>query len=75
MPDKPSRLLPQLTPENEHFWCGGADGELRLLRCRPGKRVGSALHFLGQLIAEDPTLNEPETLRARLVDWSTRSPE
>ena len=48
---------------------------MAVLRCRPGKRVGSALHFLGQLIAEDPTLNEPETLRAQLVTWSARCPE
>jgi uncharacterized OB-fold protein len=25
--------LPEVTPENEHFWRGGAAGELRLLRC------------------------------------------
>ena len=31
--DKPFRLLPAVTSENEHFWRGGADGELRLLRC------------------------------------------
>jgi uncharacterized OB-fold protein len=30
---KPFRLLPEVTPQNEHFWCGGADGELRFLRC------------------------------------------
>jgi uncharacterized OB-fold protein len=29
------RILPALTPENEHFWTGGAHGELRMLRCRP----------------------------------------
>ena len=33
MSDRPFRLLPQLTPENEHFWTGGAENELRLLRC------------------------------------------
>jgi uncharacterized OB-fold protein len=33
-PKKPFRLLPQVTPENEHFWHGGASGELRFLRCR-----------------------------------------
>ena len=33
MAEKPSRLLPQVTPENEHFWLGGAEGELRFLRC------------------------------------------
>ena len=33
MAEKPLRLLPQVTPENEHFWLGGADNELRFLRC------------------------------------------
>jgi len=33
MTDKPFRVLPKLTPQNEHFWQGGADGELRFLRC------------------------------------------
>jgi len=27
------RVLPAITPENEHFWRGGADGELRFLAC------------------------------------------
>lgn len=31
--DKPFRILPALTPENEHFWQGGAEGELRFLHC------------------------------------------
>jgi uncharacterized OB-fold protein len=30
---KPFRLVPQVTEENEHFWKGGAEGELRFLRC------------------------------------------
>ena len=34
MSDKPFRVLPRVTPLNEHFWCGGADGELRFLRCQ-----------------------------------------
>jgi uncharacterized OB-fold protein len=25
--------LPRLTPESDFFWTGGADGELRMLRC------------------------------------------
>ncbi len=33
MTDQPFRILPAVTPENEHFWRGGADGELRILRC------------------------------------------
>jgi uncharacterized OB-fold protein len=31
--DPPFRILPQVTPENEHFWKGGAAGELRFLAC------------------------------------------
>lgn len=30
---RPFRVLPAVTPENEHFWLGGAGGELRFLRC------------------------------------------
>lgn len=37
-PDKPFRLLPRVTPSNEHFWRGGRDGELRFLRCRDCSR-------------------------------------
>jgi uncharacterized OB-fold protein len=33
MADLPIRVLPALTPENEHFWTGGAQGALRFLRC------------------------------------------
>jgi len=31
--ERPFRLLPQITPENEHYWKGGARGELTFLRC------------------------------------------
>ena len=34
MTEKPTRILPAVTPENAHFWQGGAEGELRFLRCR-----------------------------------------
>lgn len=30
---KPFRLLPLVTPENEHYWTSGARGELCFLRC------------------------------------------
>lgn len=33
--DPPFRILPRVGPENEHFWQGGAQGELRFLRCGP----------------------------------------
>jgi uncharacterized protein len=32
--DKPFRVLPRVTDQNEHFWRGGADGALRFLRCQ-----------------------------------------
>ena len=32
--DKPFRILPRVTPQNEHFWRGGEHGELRFLRCQ-----------------------------------------
>jgi uncharacterized OB-fold protein len=35
MSDKPFRVLPRVTDLNRHFWTGGAEGELRFLRCRP----------------------------------------
>ncbi len=31
---RPFRVLPRVTAANEHFWTGGADGELRILTCR-----------------------------------------
>lgn len=35
------RILPQVTPENEHFWKGGAEGELRFLGC---EACGTLVH-------------------------------
>ena len=32
---KPFRLQPAVDPENEHYWKGGARGELCFLRCEP----------------------------------------
>ncbi len=34
MSEKPFRLLPEVGPGNAHFWHGGAEGELRFLRCQ-----------------------------------------
>jgi hypothetical protein len=28
------RPLPRITEMNHHFWCGGADGRLHILRCQ-----------------------------------------
>ena len=30
---RPYRVPPRIAPDNEHFWTGGAEGELRFLRC------------------------------------------
>lgn len=30
---QPFRVLPRVDDQNEHYWTGGADGELRILRC------------------------------------------
>lgn len=38
MSERPFVVLPALTRENEHFWTGGAAGELRFLRCRDCQR-------------------------------------
>lgn len=34
MSDKYQRTLPVIDDENRHFWQGGADGRLHLMRCR-----------------------------------------
>ncbi|MEJ5255820.1 MAG: OB-fold domain-containing protein [Acidimicrobiales bacterium] len=41
MTDRPFRVLPRVTEQNEHFWRGGAHGELRFLRCQ---RCGYWIH-------------------------------
>jgi uncharacterized OB-fold protein len=41
MSEKPFRVLPRVTKRNAHFWQGGADGRLHLLRCR---RCGRYAH-------------------------------
>jgi len=33
MSDKPQRPLPLLDSENRDFWTGGAEGELRIMKC------------------------------------------
>ena len=39
------------------------------LGCDPGPGVGRALHYLTQAVAEDPSRNEPDALRALLDTW------
>jgi hypothetical protein len=33
--ENPFRVLPKVTDQNRHFWCGGEQGQLRFLRCTP----------------------------------------
>ena len=39
MPDDVTRPLPQVTPFNEWYWTSGADGQLRIQRCRDCKAL------------------------------------
>lgn len=39
MAEKPFRVLPKITPLNEHFWRGGADGRLHFLRCQSCRHI------------------------------------
>ena len=34
MSEAPFRILPRVNDRNRHFWTGGAEGELRFLRCQ-----------------------------------------
>jgi len=50
-PVRPLRILPAVTVDNEHFWRGGQEGELRFQRCQdcgwwlhpPGPRCPNCL--------------------------------
>ena len=33
---EPRRAFPVITEANRHFWCGGSDGRLHILRCAAG---------------------------------------
>lgn len=33
------RILPEVTDQNRHFWCGGEDGKLHMLRCDDCRHV------------------------------------
>jgi len=33
MSERPMRVLPEVTPQTEHFWRGGREGKLFFLRC------------------------------------------
>jgi uncharacterized OB-fold protein len=70
MTDRPFRIKPAVNEENEHFWKGGADGELCFLRC---KACRSYIHppapICGECLGREYA---PEAVsgRARLVTFT-----
>jgi uncharacterized OB-fold protein len=54
MTEKPFRVLPRVTPQNEHFWRGGAEGKLQFLRCSPcGSYVHPPAPVCGRCLSKD----------------------
>lgn len=51
------------------------DGQqvMEILGLPPGPAVGRALAHLTELVVEDPARNQPETLRALLLEWAAGS--
>lgn len=45
---------------------------MEILRCGPGNRVGAALRFAAELVASDPSCNDPMTLRNALLVWDAQ---
>lgn len=67
---RPFRVLPQVTPENEHYWTGGARGELCFLRCAP---CGTFVHPPSPVCPECLSKQLAPTAvsgRARLLTWT-----
>ena len=76
---RPFRVLPAVTPENEHFWLGGAEGELRFLRCADCRYMKmNTLEKLHRCLDTlRPRVELPEDLRhraeapiLRMLEWS-----
>jgi hypothetical protein len=65
MTDKPFRVLPRVTEQNEHFWRGGALRMLRMLRCQhDGYWIHPPAPICPQCLRKDV---EPETLSGDAV--------
>lgn len=68
--EKPFRVLPLVTPENEHYWKGGARGELVFLRCG---ECGTYVHPPSPVCPECLSRElAPAAVsgRARLLTWT-----
>jgi uncharacterized OB-fold protein len=48
------RLFPAITEANRHFWCGGRDGRLHILRC------GACSHWIHPFAARCPVCRAAE---------------
>ena len=54
MSENPFRVLPRVTPQNRHFWSGGAEGKLQFLRCEPcGSYVHPPAPVCGSCLSKD----------------------
>ncbi len=63
MTDTPFRILPELTDRNRHFWQGGREGRLVLLRCQS---CGYFLHPPTPVCPRDRSKNlAPEAVSGR----------
>jgi uncharacterized OB-fold protein len=49
MAEHPKRSFPAITQANHHFWCGGSDGNLHILRC------GDCDHWIHPFAARCPS--------------------
>ncbi len=52
---------------------GGA-AVMNAIGSKTGPRIGQALAFLRQRVAEDPACNEPQSLLRCLAEWSAENP-
>jgi tRNA nucleotidyltransferase (CCA-adding enzyme) len=68
------RGLAEQTRRRETLALGGRE-VMQALGCESGRRVGQALRFLGEQVDEDPACNEPDRLRALLLQWCRAHPE
>lgn len=75
------RILPELTPENEFFWTGGARGELLILRCGSCRSWIHPPQPVCPLCQSREVAPEAMSGRARLVshtvnhqDWGSLAP-
>jgi uncharacterized OB-fold protein len=62
---KPFRVLPLVTPQNEHFWRGGGRGELKILACDAcGYFIHPAAPICPECLGRELT---PQTVSGRAI--------